>query len=221
VWFFIRQPETLPKDKRLPFSWSQLWVSSKYILTHKQVMFYTISSGLVFGSFLAYISASQTVFQHIYDTGDLFPLYFALLAFSIGLASFVNGNLVMRLGMRKLCTWAMFGWVIFSILLLILCLIDEGIPPLWQFVSVLFGAFFCIGILFGNINSMAMLPLGEMAGIGAAIIGSLSSVFSVPTAVLIGSFIEHSVTPIAIGFVVFGSLSLIFFWFAERPQSRV
>ena len=221
VWFFVRQPETLPKEKRLPFSWSQLWVSSKYILTHKLVMFYTISSGLVFGSFLAYISASQTVFQHIYDTGDLFPLYFAFLAFSIGLASFVNGNLVMRLGMRKLCTWAMFGWVIFSIFLLILCLFNGGIPPLWQFVSVLFGAFFCIGILFGNINSMAMLPLGEMAGIGAAIIGSLSSAFSVTTAVLIGSFIEHSVTPIAIGFLAFGSLSLTFFWFAEGPQSRV
>jgi DHA1 family bicyclomycin/chloramphenicol resistance-like MFS transporter len=83
----------------------------------------------------------------------------------------------------------------------------------------LFGAFFCIGILFGNINSMAMLPLGQMAGIGAAIIGSLSTVFSVPTAVLVGSFVEESVTPIAVGFVVFGSLSLIFFWFAERPQN--
>jgi DHA1 family bicyclomycin/chloramphenicol resistance-like MFS transporter len=219
VWFFVRQPETLPKDKRMPFSWKQLWVSSKFILTHKLVMFYTISMGLIFGSFLAYISASQTIFQQIYTTGDLFPLYFALLAFSIGLASFINGNLVMRFGMRKLCTWAMIGWIIFSILLLVLCLNDEGIPPLWQFVSVLFGAFFCIGVLFGNTNSMAMLPLGEMAGIGAAIIGSLSSVFSVPTAVLIGSFIEHSITPIAVGFVVFGGLSFIFFWFAERPQN--
>ena len=182
-------------------------------------MFYTISMGWLFGSFLAYISASQTVFQQIYTTGDLFPLYFALLAFSIGLASFVNGNLVMRFGMRTLCTWAMIGWIIFSILLLILCLINEGVPPLWQFVGVLFGAFFCIGVLFGNTNSMAMLPLGEMAGIGAAIIGSLSTVFSVPTAVLVGSYIEHSITPIAVGFVSFGGLSFIFFWFAERSQN--
>jgi MFS transporter, DHA1 family, multidrug resistance protein len=218
IWFFVRQPETLPKDQRSPFSWRQLAISSKYILTYRMVMFYTIAMGLIFGGFLAYISASQTVFQQIYDTGELFPLYFALLAFSIGLASFINGNLVMRLGMRKLCNWAMFGWMFFSLILTVLCLLNEGIPPLWQFVSVLFGAFFCIGILFGNVNSMAMQPLGKMAGLGAAIIGSLSSLFSVPTAVLVGSFIHDTLTPIAVGFVVFGGLSLAFYWFAEHDS---
>jgi DHA1 family bicyclomycin/chloramphenicol resistance-like MFS transporter len=217
-WFFIRQPETLPKHKRLPFNWSQLWISSKFILTHRLVMFYTMSMGLIFGSFLSYISASQTVFQQMYDTGDLFPVYFGLLAFSIGLASFINGNLVMRLGMRKLCTWAMFGWMGFSILMVGLCFEHAGLPPLWQTISVLFGAFFCIGILFGNVNAMAMQPLGELAGIGAAIVGSLSSVFSVPIAVFIGSFIELSFTPIALGFTGFGALSFILFWFAESPK---
>ena len=181
-------------------------------------MFYTLSMGLVFGGFLAYISASQTIFQDNYDTGELFPLYFAFLAFSIGFASFINGTLVMRLGMRKLCTWAIFGWVGFSILLTCLCLLYDGIPPLNYFISVLFAAFFSIGILFGNLNSMAMQPLGDTAGLGAAIIGSLSSVVSVPTAVFVGSFIHYTVTPIAVGFVCFGSLSLAFFWFAERPR---
>lgn len=217
VWFFIRQPETLPKEKRLPFSWSQLWVSSKFILTHKLVMYYTISAGIIFGAFLAYISSSQTLFQHIYATGELFPLYFALLAFSIGFASFINGTLVMRLGMRTLCTWAMLGWIVFSLVLSILCVIYEGIPPLWQFITVLFSAFFCIGILFGNINAMAMQPLGNMAGLGAAIIGSLSSLISVPTAVFVGSFIDSTITPVALGFVGFGCISFSLYWFADKP----
>jgi DHA1 family bicyclomycin/chloramphenicol resistance-like MFS transporter len=221
IWYFLRQPETLPKDKRIPFSWRQLRISSRFILTHKLVMFYTLSMGLVFGAFLAYISASQTVFQDIYDTGELFPLYFAFLAFSIGFASFINGTLVMRLGMRKLCTWAIFGWLFFSILLTILCFIYQGIPPLNYFVAVLFAAFFCIGILFGNLNSMAMQPLGDTAGLGAAIIGSLSSVVSVPTAVFIGSYINYTITPIALGFVCFGGLSMTFFWLAEQPQKSI
>ncbi len=217
LWFFIRQPETLPKEKRLPFSWSQLWISSKFILTHKLVMFYTLSSGIIFGAFLAYISSSQTLFQHIYDTGELFPLYFALLAFSIGFASFINGTLVMRLGMRTLCTWAMLGWLLFSGILSVLCLVNDGVPPFWQFVTVLFCAFFCIGIMFGNINAMAMQPLGKMAGLGAAIIGSLSSLVSVPTAVFVGSFIESSITPIALGFLGFGGLSFVLYWYAIEP----
>jgi DHA1 family bicyclomycin/chloramphenicol resistance-like MFS transporter len=221
LWFFIRQPETLPKEKRLPFSWSQLRISSKFILTHKLVMFYTLSAGIIFGAFLAYISSSQTIFQQIYDTGELFPMYFAMLAFSIGLASFINGTLVMRLGMRKLCTWAMLGWILFSTLLTVLCLVNDGVPPLWQFVSTLFCAFFCIGILFGNINAMAMQPLGGMAGLGAAIIGSLSSIVSVLTAVLVGSFIESSITPVALGFLGFGCLSFTFYWYANKSRSEL
>lgn len=221
LWFFIRQPETLPKEKRLPFSWSQLRISSKFILTHKLVMFYTLSAGIIFGAFLAYISSSQTIFQQIYDTGELFPMYFAMLAFSIGLASFINGTLVMRLGMRKLCTWAMLGWLLFSTLLTVLCLVNDGVPPLWQFVSTLFCAFFCIGILFGNINAMAMQPLGGMAGLGAAIIGSLSSIVSVLTAVLVGSFIESSITPVALGFLGFGCLSFTFYWYANTSRSEL
>jgi DHA1 family bicyclomycin/chloramphenicol resistance-like MFS transporter len=217
LWFFIRQPETLPKEKRLPFSWPQLWSSTQFILNHKLVMFYTISSGTIFGAFLAYISSSQTLFQHIYDTGELFPMYFALLAFSIGLASFINGALVMSLGMRKLCTWAMLGWLLFSLILTVLCVVSDGVPPLWQFVCILFCTFFCIGILFGNINAMAMQPLGDMAGLGAAIIGSISSMISVLIAVLIGSFIDSSITPVAIGFLGFGSVSFVLFWNADKP----
>tara|TARA_R110002167_G_scaffold19262_1_gene71309 strand:- start:3352 stop:4584 length:1233 start_codon:yes stop_codon:yes gene_type:complete len=216
LWFFIRQPETLPKEKRLTFSWSQLWVSSKFILTNKLVMFYTISSGIIFGAFLAYISSSQTLFQDIYDTGDLFPLYFALLAFSIGFASFINGHLVMRLGMRTLCTWAMIGWLIFTAVLTAFCFAYDGIPPLWQLICILFCAFFCIGIMFGNINAMAMQPLGDMAGLGAAIIGSLGSIISVPTAVLVGSFIDDTVTPVALGFLGFGALSFVLYWYADK-----
>tara|TARA_R110002167_G_scaffold342797_1_gene551641 strand:- start:2061 stop:3332 length:1272 start_codon:yes stop_codon:yes gene_type:complete len=216
LWFFIRQPETLPKEKRLPFSWSQLWVSSKFILTNKLVMFYTISSGIIFGAFLAYISSSQTLFQDIYDTGDLFPLYFAFLAFSLGFASFINGHLVMRLGMRTLCTWAMIGWLIFAGLLTAFCFVYDGIPPLWQLICILFCAFFCIGIMFGNINAMAMQPLGDMAGLGAAIIGSLGSIISVPTAVIVGSFIDDTVTPVALGFLGFGALSFVLYWYADK-----
>ncbi|WP_416304959.1 multidrug effflux MFS transporter [Neptunicella sp. SCSIO 80796] len=216
IWFYQRQPETLPIERRKPFSWKQLVISSKYILTHIQVMGYTLAMGMIFGAFLAYLSTSQTIFQTIYQTGNLFPAYFALLAFSVGFASFANGILVVRHGMKKLSNWALVGLLIFSALLLCLTVNQNGVPPLWQLVSLLFPMFFCVGILFGNLNSMAMQPLGEMAGLGAAIIGSLSSLMSVPIAIFIGDYISHSITPVVIGFIVFGGLSLLFVSIANR-----
>lgn len=57
-----------------------------------------------------------------------------------------------------------------------------------------------MGILFGNLNALAMQPLGDMAGLGAAIIGSLSSLFSVPIALFVDSFLDGNLYPIGIGF---------------------
>ena len=176
--------------------------------------------GCVFGAFLAYLSASQTIFETFYLVGDKFPLYFALLAFSIGFSSFVNGTLVMRLGMSKLCNIALVGMVLCASGFVLICIAYDGLPPLALFVTTLFVTFFFIGILFGNLNSMAMLPLGEMAGLGAAIIGSLSSLFSVPIAIFIGQFIESTVTPISIGFLVFGVIAAICVFYAGMPSNK-
>ena len=209
LWFYTRQPETLPKSQRKPFSWALLMQSSKFILTHREVMAFTVAMGFVFGAFLAYLSASQTIFEGLYNVGDMFPIYFATLAFSIGFASFVNGKLVMRLGMNKLSRGALLGMIVMSAILLGTTQAYQGLPPLPMLMVELFILFFFIGILFGNLNSMAMRPLGEMAGLGAAIIGSLSSLFSVPIAIFISGFIHHTITPVALGFLLFGVLAAI------------
>lgn len=219
IWFFSRQSETLPKSSRNAFSWRQLIISSRFILTHKEVMLLTFAMGAIFGAFLSYLSASQTLFEDFYGVGELFPMYFALLAFSIGFASFINGALVMRMGMRRLCTIALWGNISCSAILVLIALEFNGLPPLALLVSMFFINFFFIGILFGNLNSMAMMPLGHIAGLGAAIIGSLSSAFSVPIAILVGSFIHTTVTPIVIGFLLFGIIASICFYFAKPSRS--
>ncbi|MBU2877474.1 multidrug effflux MFS transporter [Aliiglaciecola lipolytica] len=220
IWFFSRQPETLPKSKRKPFAFSDLWASSKYVLTHRAVMMYTLSMGCIFGSFLAYLSASQTIFEDFYSQGDMFPLIFAVLAFSIGIASFINGTLVMTMGMRKLCTLAIYGTIVMSTIFVLATLHYQGLPPLLVTIVIMFINFFFIGVLFGNLNSLAMMPLGHVAGLGAAITGSLSSAFAVPVAMFIGSFVKTDITPIAIGFMVFGLITLICFRFAGNGAEQ-
>jgi len=218
AWFFIRQPETLPPARRQPFSFKQFCRSSKFILTHVSVMGYTVAMGFIFGSFLAYISASQTIFQGYYGVGENFPYIFATLAFSIGLASFFNGTMVMRFGMSRLCRVALVGVIVFAIAFTTIIYLYDGLPPLYLTVMTMFAGFFFVGILFGNLNAMAMQPLGEMAGLGAAIIGSLSSLFSVPIALVIDSFLTTNLYPIGLGFLCFFILAYGSVRFAERAR---
>lgn len=218
VWFFVRQGETLTAQTRIPIRLSNLKTSLWFVVSHRSVMGYTLASGFIFGSFLAYISSSQAILQQWYATGEWFPLYFAMLAFGVGLASFTNGRLVMKLGMQRLANLALRGLLLFSGMLWAASDYYQGMPPLWLFIGLMFGCFFFTGILFGNLGAMAMQPLGHMAGFGGALFNSLSGFMSVGLAVLIGRFVQTDVLPIAIGFVLCTLGAIICFAFARGQQ---
>jgi len=221
IWFMLRQPETLAKAVRRPFSLTQTRESAIYILTHRQVMAYIILTGCIFGAFLSYISASQTVFQEMYNMGEWFPYIFATLAFSIGIASFTNAQLVEKFGMLRLCHIALHGHILTSFALLIMTLYFSGLPPVGLFIGGLFIDFFFVGILFGNMNSLAMQPLGQVAGIGAALIGAISSAIAVPIALFIDSFLQSTITPIIVGFCFAGVVSLMLFQYAGKTDKAI
>jgi DHA1 family bicyclomycin/chloramphenicol resistance-like MFS transporter len=217
IWYLIRQPETLPKSKRQPFSWRRFFASSKFIVTHKEVIGPTLAMGCVFGAFLSYLSSSQTIFQGFYDVGDSFSYIFAMLAFSIGLASFLNGKIVMRWGMKRVSNVALICAIVCALAFCGLLFLFNGLPPLPLAIAMLFIEFFFVGLLFGNLNAMAMHPLGDMAGLGAALIGSISSIAAVPIAMIVDSFIVDNLYPIGIGFFVFLSLAKIAIWLTQAP----
>ena len=78
---------------------------------------FTLFSGFITGSFMVYLSASQQIFEEQYHLKEEFPFIFAGLAVSIGLATFLNGKLVLRLGMYKLVS---IFTVVFTIYLRVL-----------------------------------------------------------------------------------------------------
>jgi DHA1 family bicyclomycin/chloramphenicol resistance-like MFS transporter len=163
----------------------------------------------VSGAFLSYLNTSQQIFQVQYGLGRLFPLYFSILAFSVGLASLLNGRLVMRLGMHALANRALFLMTVLAWLFLAMAWWFDGHPPLWLFILICFVLFFCIGILFGNLNSIAMEPLGHVAGTAAAVIGSTTTLLAAGLGFLIGRAYDGSLLPVALGFVGLTTISLL------------
>lgn len=209
TWFAIRQPETLPPDRRLPFSLYRIALAIREILTTRMAIGCTIAAGLVFGGFMGYLNSAQQVFQNQYGLGRLFPLYFSSLALAIGGASFLNARLVVRYGMRALSNRAMQTITGLSLLFLPVVFILNGQPPLWMLMIFLVVSFFCIGLLFGNLNAMAMEPLGHIAGIGAAVVGSLSTFIAVMLGLVIGQNYNGTVLPVVSGFAILGIAALV------------
>lgn len=204
-WFALRVPETLALEKRKPFSVRHIVNSVLEIVKIRTALGYTITIGLVQGVFLGYLNSSQQIFQEQYALGERFPLFFAIISLSLGSASLLNSKLVMNFGMLDLVRWSLNALVGMAFVFIGVAFAFNGLPPLWLLMAYLMASFFCIGILFGNINALAMQPLGHLAGIGAAIIGSLSTLLSTLLGMVIGQSYNGTILPFMVGMVVLSS----------------
>jgi len=222
AWLALRQPETLPVDRRRPLSFASVGAGLREAVRMRTVTGYVLMTGFVFGPFLGYLSSAQQIFETTYRVGDLFPILFGAAAIAIGAASIANSMLVVRLGMRLLVRFAFMGIILFAVLFLIPTLVMDGVPPLWLFMAWLAVTFFCMGLLFGNLNALAMEPLGHMAGLGAALVGSVSTFIAAPVGWFVGKSFDGTVQPLVIGFVVFSITALLIMHWVERypPFSR-
>lgn len=105
---------------------------------------------------------------------------------------------------------------ILSIIAFVVAYVLQGHPSLWLLMIYLLVAFFCTGIMFGNLNALAMEPLGHIAGVGAAVVGSLSTFISVPLGVYIGTSYDGTVLPLIAGFAILCTASLFVMRWIER-----
>lgn len=209
VWFALRVPETLALENHVPFSVKQIVDSTVQIVKIRTTLGYTLVLGLVQGVFLGYLNSSQQIFQEQYALGTRFPLYFAVISLSLGIASLANTRLVMRYGLDKLAQWALIGIFVLAILFLGAAAVYSGQPPLWSLMTYLMMSFFCIGILFGNVSALAMQPLGRLAGVGAAVVGSLSTLISTLLGTMIGQSYNGTILPLVIGMALLTGISII------------
>ena len=99
--------------------------------------------------------------------------------------------------------------------MLALAFFFEGQPPLVVLMAYTMSTLFCVGILFGNNNALAMEPLGKVAGIGAAIVGSLSTFVSIPLGTMVGQSYNGTVIPLIFGFGILALFSLFVFNWVE------
>jgi len=221
IWFGARQPETLPVERRAPLAINRIGHALREVLSHRIAFGYTLMAGVVSAILQSYLSLAPQIFQSQYDLGAHFPLFFAANALAIGVASFTNGRLVMRYGMRRLVKTALPLLGGLTLTFVVVALITGGQPPLWVLMIFLMPCFFCLGILFGNMNALAMEPLGHIAGVGAAVVGSLSTLVAIPIGAMIGQAYNGTITPLAVGFAVSALTALGLLRWIESGQHAI
>ena len=211
AWLGLRQPETLPSAYRTPFRWRPIAGAVMEACRSRVAFGYTVTAGLALGALFGYVTSARQIFQELYGVGAYFPFYFSVLALPIGGATLLNARLVLRFGMRTMCRHALWAQVALSLLFFGVALASAGKPVVWAAMLYFAAVLFCLGILFGNFNALAMEPLGHLAGTAAGVVGSGSWLIAMIVGTTIGQSYNGTLLPLTAGFgiLALGSLGVM------------
>lgn len=216
IWFALRQGETLPPQRRAPLTASSIASAAAETLRTRVTLGYMLAIGAAFSGFISYLATAQQVFQEQYGLGQLFPVFFGVLASAIGFASFVNGKLVMRFGMRRLSRAALLCNCALSSAAFGVTWLWRGHLPLTALMAYLLVCFFCNGIVFGNFNARAMEPVGHIAGVAAAVTASVSTLLALLIGTPFGHAYDGTLLPLVGGYLTAAVLAFGLTEWAER-----
>lgn len=208
LWVYCRLPETLAGADRQALDRANVLGNLRFVLGNRESMLYVAALGCLFAAFLSYISSVQQLVGEAYGLGDWFIAVFSGLSAAIFAAAWVNAWLVERVGMRPLAMAALWSVIALSVVGAATTF-AVGRPPLWAFLVWSAPSFFCVGVLFGNLNALAMRPLGRVAGLGASLTHSLSSLGAATGAAGIGRFYDGTPLVIQTSFVLCGLIALV------------
>ena len=194
-WLMIRQPETLPSDKRRPFRARALWAATRECFSHRVFRLSTLAQVLSFGMLFGCLSSVQQLFETSFARGDSFVYWFALIALLSGTASILNARLVERLGMQRMVGLGFGMQMVFSAMILLSAVF--GPVPFALFMIWITSLFFMAGLVIGNLNALAMEPVGHIAGLAASVIGAVATVLGAVIAVPIGLAFDGTAIPLA------------------------
>lgn len=200
-WLLLRQPETHPPAARRPVRLSLIAAAIGEMLGHRTVVVAIAAQTLAFGMLFSMISTVQPVFDQAYGRAASFPVWFAAIAAVAASGSLLNAAIVERLGMRRIATAAL-GMQAAASLVAAGVLWSGALPPGAEFglyVAWTASVFLLVGLTVGNLNALAMEPLGHVAGLAASVVGAVATVGAIGLAVPIGLAFDGTPRPVTLG----------------------
>lgn len=216
AWSWIKLPETLHPEDRVPLAAGPVLAAFKTCLTNRVAVGYTLAATLVLGGLFGFLNSAQQVFVDVLGAGRSFPLIFAAIAAGIAVSSLLNSRIVGRLGMRLVSHVALMGYLTFAVVHALIAL--SGHETLWTFSLLQAGMMFCFGLVMSNFGSIAMEPLGHLAGTAASVQGFITTIGGALFGFCIGQLFDGTTVPLTLGFAGFGIAGLVAVLITEKGR---
>lgn len=208
VWS-LRLEESLPHDRRTPLNWASIGQSIRKVAGNRVFVRYTGITTVLFTALSSYVASSEHIVGEIYGRPDLFAWIFAGVGLLMSIASFTNSRLSSRYGARVTLKWLLIMYTLISSILLVYTF-TFGDPPDMKFFFVAVACLMAINLAVEpNSSALALEPMGQVAGVAAAVYGTTFFFIGASLGSLISHFLVHSVFPLVVSFFVIGVITIV------------
>lgn len=216
VWTLTRLPETLHPEDRSPISLGAITHAFDVIIHSRVTVGYVLAMTMVMGGLFGFINSAQQVFADAFKSAELFTLIFAMIAVFMAASSLLNARVVEKLGMRRVSHAALFGYC--AVTLVHAAVVLAGAENIWTFSALQGAMMFFFGLMVSNFNSMAMEPVGHIAGTASSVLGFVSTAGGALLGFALGQHFDGTTLPLTMGFVMLSLAAVAFVLFAERGR---
>lgn len=200
-----RLPETLPPERRRPFTFRSVAEAGREVVRHRTTVSLALAMTFLFATMTTYLTGSELIVVDVYDLRAWFPVYFGAVAVLLALSSLNNARLVGRIGAVRLIRRMAIGGVLTTTAMLVASVAGGGHPPFWVFCLTTALVMPLAQGLSPIANSLAMAPVPHVAGTASAIISTVTIAGGALLGGIANAAFDGTTTPFAVAFLVFVS----------------
>ncbi len=213
--------ETLPPERRRPLDLGTVAQGFQAAFGTRPTLRYTAAMAFSDSGFYVHLGASPFIIDEVFGLGRWFALIFAVFSLIIGAGLLAARRVTFRFGARRTATVASLGIASSGAVFTAVALASGGRPEFWAWFALVLPSLICMTVIRPTCVSLALEPLERMAGTASGVIGMTSQGTGALLAAVVTSRISETVTPMAVGFLLYGALTAALVALGHRAAGPV
>ena len=216
LWTLVRLPETLEVERRRTLDFKSVTEGFAMVFTNRIAFWYGLSGTFLVGGILGFVNTAQPIYVGIFKLGVFFPLAFGGTAVVAAIASSLTPRVIDRLGVHRsahgavIISTATCGlWLAFSV---------AGFMPFWLFIAMVAIFVVMLVVSISTTTSLAMQPLGKVAGTASAVFGAMQTVGGAVLGYFVAQAFNDTVVPLVSALLIFDLCILACLLIAEQGR---
>jgi len=208
LWSF-RISESLQTAHRRDLSFATTRQGIRIVFGNRITIGYALTLMFSGGAFYSFLSSSELIMSEIFGRPGWFVPFFSITMCVMAAVALTGSRVVGQIGARRLGHGALGFQLGVSLLMLILAIGTNGVPPVGIWMVLMSSQIAAMVLMMPNMTTLALQPMGALAGTAASTIGFITLALGAVLGAVIDRQIASTVTPLAVGYFVYTAVAVL------------